>query len=169
MRREESPKQEVLSWTDVDALIDQLLPQVTGAFDSLVMITRGGIIPGGLIAEALNIKHILTAAVEFPSDTAPRLLAWPTFMQFPDDEITRGRRILVVDDVWTHGRHIMTVKGRLETIGARTETAVLHFKPSKSLFPNHKPTYFAAITDAYIVYPWEIDRRTRGTRMTVGI
>ena len=36
MRREESPKQEVLSWTDVDALIDQLLPQVTGVFDSLV-------------------------------------------------------------------------------------------------------------------------------------
>jgi hypoxanthine phosphoribosyltransferase len=169
MRREESPKQEVLSWTDVDALIDQLLPQVTGVFDSLVMITRGGIIPGGLIAEALNIKHILTAAVEFPSDTAPRLLAWPTFLQFPNDEIARGRRILVVDDVWTHGRHIMTVKGRLETIGAHTETAVLHFKPSKSLFPNHKPSYFAAITDAYIVYPWEMDRRTRGTRMAVGI
>ncbi len=25
-------------------------------------------------------------------------------------------------------------------------------------FPNHKPTYYAALTDAYIVYPWEIDR-----------
>ena len=87
MRREESPKQEVLSWTDVDALIDQLLPQMTGSFDSLVMITRGGIVPGGLIAEALNIKHILTAAVEFASETAPRLLAWPTFLQFPDEEL----------------------------------------------------------------------------------
>ncbi len=58
---------------------------MTGAFDALVMITRGGIIPGGLIAEALNIKHILTAAVEFASENAPRLLAWPTFFQFPDD------------------------------------------------------------------------------------
>ncbi|MCL5995874.1 MAG: phosphoribosyltransferase, partial [Chloroflexi bacterium] len=151
MRREESPKQEVLSWADVDALVDQLLPQMTGVFDSLVMITRGGIIPGGMIAEALNIKHILTAAVEFASDTAPRLLAWPTFLQFPDEEITRGRRILVVDDVWTHGRHIMTVRGRLETIGARVETAVLHYKPSQSLFPHHKPSYFAAVTDVYIV------------------
>jgi aspartate carbamoyltransferase catalytic subunit len=23
-----------------------------------------------------------------------------------------GRRVLIVDDVWTHGRHIMTVRGR---------------------------------------------------------
>ena len=84
-----------------------------------------------------------------------------------DDPKKRG--ILVVDDVWTHGRHIMTVRGRLEAIGARPETAVLHYKPGKSLFPNHKPTYFAALTDSYIVYPWEIDRRTRGIRMTMGL
>ncbi len=165
MRREESPRQEVLTWADVDALIDQLLPQMVGSFDSLVMITRGGIIPGGLIAEALNIKHILTAAVEFPAEDAPRLLAWPTFLQFPEEELTRGRRVLIVDDVWTHGRHIMTVRGRVEASGARVETAVLHYKPAASLFPHHKPTYFAAVTDAYIVYPWEIDRRLRPSRV----
>jgi uncharacterized protein len=168
MRREESPRQEVLSWADVDALIDQLVPQMTNVYDALIMITRGGIVPGGLIAEALNIKHILTAAVEFPADITPRLLAWPTFLQFPDDDLTRGRRILVVDDVWTHGRHIMTVRGRLEAAGARPEMAVLHFKPGQSLFPNHKPNYYAAVTDAFIVYPWETDRRARGIRMTMG-
>ncbi len=165
MRREEAPKQEVLSWNDVDALIDQVLPNMTGAFDALIMITRGGIIPGGLIAEALNIKHILTAAVEFPAGDAPRLLAWPSFLQFPDESLTRGRRVLLVDDVWTHGRHIMTVRGRVEASGARVETAVLHYKPSASLFPNHKPTYYAAVTDAYIVYPWEIDRKPRASRV----
>ncbi len=165
MRREESPRQEVLSWADVDALIDQLLPQMVGAFDLLVMVTRGGIIPGGLIAEALNIKHILTAAVEFPAGDAPRLLAWPSFLQFPQEELTRGRRVLIVDDVWTHGRHIMTVRGRVEASGARTETAVLHYKPGASLFPNHKPTYYAAVTDAFVVYPWELDRKLRPSRV----
>jgi hypoxanthine phosphoribosyltransferase len=165
MRREDAPKQEVLSWADVDTLIDQLLPHMTGAFDLLIMITRGGIIPGGLIAEALNIKSILTAAVEFPAGDAPRLLAWPSFLQFPDEELTRGRRVLIVDDVWTHGRHIMTVRGRVEATGARVETAVLHYKPAVSLFPNHKPTYYAAVTDAFIVYPWEVDRKPRMTRV----
>jgi hypoxanthine phosphoribosyltransferase len=167
MRSDDPTKQEILSWADVDSLIDQLLPQMNGVFDSLLMITRGGIIPGGMIAEALDIRHMLVAAVEFPSNDAPRLLAWPTFLQFPEDEVVRGRRILIVDDVWTHGRHIMTVRGRLDALGARTEMAVLHYKPTKSLFPNHKPNYFAAVTDAHIVYPWEINRRPRATRVRV--
>jgi hypothetical protein len=165
MRREDAPRHHLLTWSEVDSLIDQLLAQMTGTFDALLMVTRGGIIPGGLIAESLNIKHILTAAVEFPSGDMPRLLAWPTFLQFPDEELTRGRRILVVDDVWTHGRHIMTVRGRVETTGAIVETAVLHYKPHMSLFPNNKPTYFAAVTDAFVVYPWEVDRKPRPSRI----
>lgn len=165
MRRDETPKQDILSWADVDALVDQLIPQFMGAFDLLVMVTRGGIVPGGMIAEALNIKHILTAAVEFSAGDVPRLLAWPTFLQFPSEELVQGRRVLVVDDVWTHGRHIMTVRGRIESAGGRVETCVLHYKPAASLFPNHKPTYHAAVTDSYIVYPWEIDRKTRPIRM----
>ena len=166
MRRDDAPRQLILGWNDVDALIDQLVAQVTGTFDSLLMITRGGIIPGGMIAEALDIRHILTAAVEFPSDDVPRLLAWPTFLQFPEDGLTRGRRILVVDDVWTHGRHIMTVRGRVEASGSVVETAVLHYKPHASLFPNNKPTYYAAVTDAFVVYPWEVERRPRLSRVT---
>ncbi|MCS6773927.1 MAG: phosphoribosyltransferase family protein [Anaerolineae bacterium] len=167
MHREEPPRQEILTWSEVEALIDILTPQITGAVDLLVMVTRGGIIPGGMIAEALDIKHILTAAVEFPAADVPRLLAWPTFLQFPDESLTRGKRVLVVDDVWTHGRHIMTVRGRIEASGALVETAVLHYKPNQSLFPNHRPTYYAAITDAYIVYPWELDRRGRKMRPLV--
>ena len=31
----------------------------------MLMITRGGIIPGGLLAEAMNVTHLLTAAVAF--------------------------------------------------------------------------------------------------------
>ncbi|MBP7600836.1 MAG: hypothetical protein KA750_05800 [Thermoflexales bacterium] len=165
MEEQEQPKRIILSWSDVDALIDQLLPQIRGAFDALVLVTRGGIVPGGMLAEALDIKHILTAAVEFPAGNAPRLLAWPTFLQFPDEALVRGRRVLIVDDVWTHGRHIMTVRGRLEAFSARPEMAVLHYKPSASLFPNHRPTYHAALTDAFVVYPWEVDRKPRGVRM----
>jgi len=35
---------------------------------------------------------------------------------------------------------------------------VLHFNPYRSLFGSIRPDYYAAITDAHIVYPWEIDR-----------
>ena len=61
-------RREVLTWSDVDKLIDYIVPQIQGRFDSMMIITRGGIIPGGLLAEALNITYLLTASVRFPAD-----------------------------------------------------------------------------------------------------
>ena len=157
-------RQEVLTWTDVDKLIDELLPQMRGSFDSMLMITRGGLVPGGIIAEALDIRHVLTAAVRFP-DMEEKMLAWPTFLQFPEDELLRGRRVLIVDDIWGSARTINTVRGRVEAAGAYPHVAVLHYKPAESLFKNKKPEYFAAVTESYIVYPWETHRKTMDMRL----
>ena len=152
-------RQEVLTWADLERLIDALLPQFRGAFDGMLMITRGGLVPGGIVSEALDIKHILTAAVDFPSDVeAARLMALPNFLQFPDDRLLGGRRILVVDDVWGSGRTITAVKSRVEAAGGYPELCVLHYNPTRTLFTKAWPTYYAAVTDARIVYPWEIDR-----------
>ncbi|MEW5989599.1 MAG: phosphoribosyltransferase, partial [Chloroflexota bacterium] len=98
-------RREVLTWSDVDKLIDYLVPQIHGRFDSMVIITRGGIVPGGLLAEALNITYVLTASVRFPADFPglyhpEQRYAIPEFLQFPDDHLLEGRRVLVVDDVW---------------------------------------------------------------------
>jgi hypoxanthine phosphoribosyltransferase len=116
-----------------------------------------------MIAEALDIKHVLTAAVRFP-EVEQKLLAWPTFLQFPEDDLLRERRVLVVDDVWGSGRTINSVRGRVEAAGGRPEVAVLHYKPGDSLFST-KPEYYAAVTDAYVVYPWERGRGAQGLRM----
>jgi uncharacterized protein len=152
---------ELLTWDDVDRLIDHLLPQFEQEFDAMVMITRGGIMPGGLLAEAMGMTHILTAAVDFPAQMEmekAKLMAWPQFIQFPDDRILRGRRTLVVDDVWGSGRTITAVKIRISAAGGLPSTCVLHFNPYRNLFGTARPDYYAAITDARIVYPWEIDR-----------
>jgi len=113
-------RHEMLTWEDVDRLIDHLLPQFETEFDAMVMITRGGIVPGGLLAEAMGITHLLTAAVDFPAQTQmelAKLLAWPTFIQFPEESQLRGRRALVVDDVWGSGRTITSVKNRVSAAG----------------------------------------------------
>ncbi|MFN3307955.1 MAG: phosphoribosyltransferase [Anaerolineales bacterium] len=152
---------EILTWHDVDLLIDHLLPQFETEFDAILMITRGGIIPGGLLAEAMDITHVLTAAVDFPAQIAmekARLYAWPEFIQFPEDRLLRARRTLVVDDVWGAGRTITAVKNRVSSAGGIPYTCVLHFNPYRNLFGSVRPDYYAAITDARILYPWEIDR-----------
>jgi hypoxanthine phosphoribosyltransferase len=149
---------EILTWQDVDELTDILLPQIAGQFDVILIITRGGIILGGILAEALDIRDVLIAAVEFPRSPDIRELAWPTFLQFPSDTLLRGRRVLIVDDVWDSGRTINTVRGRVEAAGGLAATCVLHYKPIHSDFPDRQPDFYGAITDRWIVYPWEVDR-----------
>jgi hypothetical protein len=160
-------RHELLTWDEVDELIDILIPQVrtVGPFDAILMITRGGLIPGGLLAEALDVRHVLTAAVDFPSTESAGLMAWPTFLQFPQSSLLNGRRTLIIDDVWGSGRTSTAVRGRAESAGAQPYTCVFHFNPYRSLFSNAEPDFYGAVTDAYIVYPWEVDRGLRGIPM----
>ncbi|MFO7584385.1 MAG: phosphoribosyltransferase family protein [Anaerolineales bacterium] len=156
-----SPQRIVLSWEDVDKLIHQMMPQFRREFTAMVMITRGGIVPGGMLAEAMGLTHILTAAVDFPfeqTNEQQKFMAWPQFIQFPADENLRGRSVLIVDDVWGSGRTITAVKNRVSAAGGFPETCVLHFNPYRNLFGSVRPDYYADVTEAYIVYPWEIDR-----------
>jgi hypoxanthine phosphoribosyltransferase len=156
----EQRRREIVSWEEVDRLIDHLIPQFRREFTAMVVITRGGIVPAGLLAQAMNITHILTAAVDFPAQLAQQTatLAWPEFIQFPADDKVRARPTLIVDDVWGSGRTITAVKNRVSAAGGFPETCVLHFNPYRNLLGSARPDYYAAVTDAYIVYPWEIDR-----------
>ena len=152
---------ELITWEEVEKLVDHLIPQFQMDFEAMVIITRGGIVPGGLLCEALNIESVLTAAVDFPFgskiDTA-KLLAWPQFIQFPDDDQLENRKLLVVDDVWGSGRTITAVRNRIVAVEGVPLTCVLHYNPYRNLFGQLRPDYFAASTDAHIVYPWEVDQ-----------
>lgn len=158
MQSQPEPRRELIDWDEVGRLIDHLLPQFRREFTAMVMITRGGIVPGGLLAETMGVTHLLTAAVDFPAQLIQekaRLMAWPEFIQFPNNDQLIGRPTLIVDDVWGSGRTITAVKNRVSAAGGFPETCVLHFNPYRNLFGTARPDYYAAITDAFIVYPWE--------------
>lgn len=159
-------RREVLTWEDVDKIVDILIPQLrsVGSFDAMVMITRGGIVPGGLLAEALDISNVLTAAVSFTYDPniEDQLQVWPTFLQFPETYLLEGKRVLTIDDVWGSGRTSTAVRSRCEAAGATPYTCVFHFNPYRSLFSRVEPDFYGAVTDAYIIYPWETDRGLLG-------
>lgn len=153
-------RRELITWNEVHKLVDHLMVQFEHEFQAMLIITRGGIVPGGLLAEAMDITHILTAAVDFPFEAKSektKLLVWPKFIQFPEGDMLNGRRVLVVDDVWGSGRTITAVKNRVSAAGGIPYTCVLHFNPYRNLFGTARPDYFAASTDAHIVYPWEVD------------
>src|SRR3972149_2951158 len=151
-------RRELLTWDEVARLIDHLIPQFQTEFEAMVIVTRGGGVPGGLLCGAPGIKDVRTAAVDFPFELEreeARLLAWPRFIQFPDDRQLRGRRVLVVDDVWGSGRRIPAGKERVAGAGGIPSTCVLHFNPYRRLFTPAQPHSSAAIPAPHTIYPWE--------------
>lgn len=123
------------------------------AFDAMLAVTRGGLVPASLIAYHLGIRNILVAAVQFYTGVGRRAET-PTFLQFPADPFLHGKSVLVVDDIWDSGKTISAVKGRVLAAGGRPIIAVLHYKPAASLFVD-TPDHYVESTDAWIVYPWE--------------
>ncbi len=148
-----------LSWFDLEDLVTRLLFKLNTPYDALIVITRGGIIPGGMIAEALKMKEVLTASVSFPATEANASpgtrVYWPSFQQFPADSLLASRKILVVDNLWYQGRTAIAVKGRIEAAGGFPEIAVLHWKMNTSLFPDAQPDHFVETTEDFIHYPWQ--------------
>jgi hypoxanthine phosphoribosyltransferase len=148
------PERDIVSWEELDRLVATLAERLAGQrFDVLLAITRGGMVPAGMLAYRLRIRDILVAAVEFYDDhgqPGPH----PTFFQFPADPLLRGRRILVVDEVWDSGTTIQAVTARVRQAGGEPVTAVLHYKPSRSVVAD-TPDVFAVETDRWVVYPFK--------------
>ena len=145
-----------VSWTDVGRLVATLLGRLPRDYDNILVITRGGMVPACLISERTGIRNILCAAVVFYEGSKQKY-AEPMFVQFPDDSHVKGRRVLVIDDVWDTGSTIVAVRDRLRAAGATTQVCVLHYKPGRNKFAGDKPDYYGEETDAWIVYPWDPD------------
>ena len=149
-----APQRDIVSWEDLDGLVAGMAERLIGErFDLMLAITRGGLVPAGMLAYRLGIRNILVAAVEFYDDEGhpgPR----PTFFQFPADPLLRGQRILVVDEVWDSGTTIHAVTERVRQAGGIPVTAVLHWKPAHSIVPG-APDVHAVTTDAWVVYPFK--------------
>lgn len=145
-----------LAWSHIETLVDRLVAELTTDYDALLAIARGGLVPCCLISEQLDMRNILVAAVMYYTDVGTTIDR-PLFLQFPDDILLAGKRILVIDDVWDSGKTIMAVKERLTTVGCHHDVATLHYKPEHSRFPE-RPDFYAEETNDWIVYPWDPQR-----------
>ena len=59
-----------LSWYDFEELMSKLIFKLNTPYDAIMAISRGGIIPAGMIAEALKMREVLVAAITFPDETS---------------------------------------------------------------------------------------------------
>jgi uncharacterized protein len=153
-----APEKTHVSWAQLDFLVADLAEAVGGAeaYDLLLAVTRGGLVPAGMLAYRLGIREILVAAVEYYDDegeTREEVL----FHHFPDPALLRGRRMLVVDEVWETGATMAAVVARVREAGGEPTIAVLHYKPGRSLV-DLRPDAWAAEVDDWVVYPYKAGR-----------
>ena len=153
-----TPTKTHVSWDDLDRLVADLADAVgsADAYDILLAVTRGGLVPAGMLAYRLGIREILVAAVEYYDDegaTAEEVV----FHHFPDAALLRAQRILVVDEVWETGATMAAVVARVRAAGGEPTIAVIHYKPGRSLV-TERPDAWAATTEEWVVYPYKAGR-----------
>jgi hypoxanthine phosphoribosyltransferase len=149
-----APVRDIISWEELDRLVGFIADRLAGRqFDVLLAITRGGMVPAGMLAYRLKLRDILVAAVEYYDDTG-QAGSRPTFFQFPADPLLRGKRVLIVDEVWDSGTTIHAVTERVRQAGGSPVTAVLHYKPERSVVAD-RPDVHAVETDHWVVYPFK--------------
>ena len=146
-------EKDIVTWDALADMVAELAGKVQGDYDVMLAITRGGLVPAGMLAYRLGLRNILVAAVEYYDDEG-RPGPNPTFLQFPADPQLRGQRVLIVDEVWDSGTTIHAVTERVRQAGGLPTTAVLHYKPTRSQVPG-APDFHVVTTDRWVVYPFK--------------
>ena len=146
-----------LSWEQLDALVERLAKEVmhlepSSQPEAILAVSRGGLVPGAMLAYRMGQRDLLVAVAEHYDESGRRENA--TLIRMPPDEALRGRRILIVDEVWESGRTLALVAEQARAAGATVRTAVVHHKPGKSEVPG-APDLFAALADGWITYPYK--------------
>ena len=154
---------EILTYELFGRGIQELSQQVADAAfepDILLGIARGGLIPAGALAYALDCKNLFTISVEFYTGVNARLdvpVMLPPFLNAKDlDDAT----VLIVDDVADTGRTLELVHQFCEGHVAHSRTAVLYEKPQSVI----KADYVWRRTDRWIDFPWSATGPVRPRR-----
>ena len=118
--------------------------------DMLLSIARGGLVVGGALAYALDVKNTFTMNVEFYVGVDERLPVPMILPPVPELVDLDEARVLVVDDVADTGRTLALVKDFCAGSVGETRVAVLYEKPRSAV----RCEYVWRRTDRWIDFPW---------------
>jgi hypoxanthine phosphoribosyltransferase len=146
-------EREILTWPEFGDAARQLAADVLRsgfAPDVVVAVARGGLLLGGAIAYALDVKSCGSLNVEFytgPNARLPKPVVLPPLL---DEPSLKGKRVLLVDDVSDSGRTLALVVDLLAAVSDEVRTVVLYTKPGTV----HVPHYTWRETEKWIAFPW---------------
>lgn len=144
-----------LSWqqfeTDMLTLVQRIKSDPRSkSLDHLLLITRGGLIPGGFLAQHLGIKKIKTLCLQSYSDdrTKQSSIERLVVQGFEKEEILEPHRWLILDEMTDTGNSILYAKNLYPDV----LTACVYVKD-----PTITDFYSVVLdSDAWIDFPWEL-------------
>ncbi len=145
-----------ISWSEAIKLCYELAEKILNSneeFDSLVAVSRGGLIPARIVSDALNLDKVYVIRSRFWG--VGGTIADKPLIEVHEKIDVKGDRVLVIDEVVDTGLTLKSICKLIERIGAsRIKTGVLHYK-SRSLF---KPDYYVEYVRewVWIFYPWSL-------------
>lgn len=165
---------ETVTWDTLGEMTNDLTQTIRASgrtFDCILAISRGGLVPATLLAQAFELRTVLVTTVLFYTDEGQPFfgLAEPRFLAFPPAAALAGRSVLIVDDVHDTGRTLRAVRSKvLRCEPKEVAAAVLHYKQGDGLVKEKSgqknvvvtendgvSMFYVNVTQNWVVYPWE--------------
>ena len=150
MNDNDQPRYLMISWEqfhrDARTLAAKLLDKEP--FKKIVCVTRGGLLPAGIIARELEIRLVDTLCVLGYDETHRDVTA--NVIKRPED-VGDGEGVLVVDDLVDSGRTGQIVKKLMP----KACFVTLYAKPEGRKYVDEFVTPFEQ--DAWLLFPWDVE------------
>ncbi|MGC4932382.1 phosphoribosyltransferase [Gordonia sp. DT30] len=129
--------------------------------DIILGIARGGLIPAGAIAYALDCKLMISLNVTFYTGIGETLAEPVMLPSLLESSGLRDQKVLVVDDVADSGKTLALVDDFCRQQGrvAEVRNAVIYQKPHTIT----RPDYCWRTTARWIDFPWSVEPPVTGS------
>lgn len=157
-----------LDWSDISTCVSTIVKQINESEfkpKHIVGLSRGGLVPATMIANALNVREVYVHGYHsYDDDTDMRDTNNPHGVMYQDvvpdllSRDLRGRDLLLVDDLCDEGVTMLGLLQRIEknfaTVdGCRAKCATLYCKQRSKFTPIYVGSH---VDDSWLVFPWEI-------------
>ncbi len=145
-----SDKIYTMAWEEVGCLTSSIVQKCKKQpieWKGILIVSRGGIVPGGILAEKLGIKNIRIICLESYNK---KIRGTIKEIHIPNDITENGKGWLVVDDLADSGATFKYIQGLFPS----AFYVALVAKPAGQKFINFFARKFTQ--DTWVVFPWEI-------------
>ena len=147
-----------VGWPEIVNACNELARLLPENIDYMIAISRGGLVPAGIISHRYPVKRIDTVCMESYSETDEQhsiviLKDWdPKFLeesvlQYPN---RRGKGILILDDIVDTGKTFEALRQDMPF----AHYASLYAKPEG--LPEVDTFICTVPQDTWVVFPWEV-------------